>query len=464
MVDTTTPNQASPTPVAGGERFTNASATDSRFSKYFTGKRISRNIVFIVVAGLSVAALFAFALVNGNKNIAQEQKATKERTEKEAVVQQSSKMTKESSAALFAEMEAKALAEKKKREEANPPKSLEEMKARSEYPDDGLGQEIDEYEDLKKRVNRGSDGTTAEKKPRNMIAYEGGRSGVFGAELGIGKKVDEMQEFMDESAKAAEKDRQEREERKEQARIAAGGSIDGTNITDANDKWRAGQYQTEKAIAEAPALMPQIASSKYIVSEGSVVPGVLMTAIDSQLPGKIIIRTTENIYDTINGNYLLIPRGTKVMGSYNTDVRGGQDRVFIAFNRMIFPSGSSMQIGSMIGGDPQGRSGASGEVFSNFWKMLGTSLLIAGVGAAVEPDNETVNNYGSAGVSTAAGQVLADTAKANLQRYAQYTPKITVKAGEKITIVVAKDMELDPKIVRGEGAIAKRVNKGTVNE
>lgn len=461
----TTPNQASPLPVTGGERFSASSAADSRFSKYFTGKRISRNIVFMVVFGLSMAALLAFALVNGNKNIAQEQKATKERADKEAIVQQSTKMSKESSAAMFAEMEAKALAEKKKREEAeNPPKTLDEMKARSEYPVDSLGQEINEYEDLKKRVNGGS-GAGVEKKPRTMIAYEGGRSGAFGAELGIGKKVDEMQEFMDESAKAAEKDRQERENRTEQARIAAGGNIDGSNINDANDKWRAGQYQTDKAIAEAPALMPQVASSKYIVSEGSIIPAVLMTAIDSQLPGKIIIRTTENIYDTINGNYLLIPRGTKVLGSYNTDVRGGQDRVFIAFSRMVFPSGSSMQIGSMIGGDPQGRSGATGQVFSNFWKMLGTSLLIAGVGAAVEPDRSgTTNNYGGAGLSTSAGQVLADTAKANLQRYAQYTPKITVKAGDKITIVVAKDMELDPAIVRGEGAIVKRVKKGTVNE
>lgn len=459
-----TPNQASATPVAGGERFSSPSK-EGGASKYFNGKRISRNIVAVVVVIVALAALVAFALVNGNKNTAQEQKVAKAKDDKEKIVQSSSKMSKETTAALFEQMEKKALDDKKKREEAETkPKTLDDLRVQSEYPNNSLDSEINQYEELKNRVNNNG-GNPVAKKTRTMIAYEGGSSGKFGLGLGVGEKVDDMQKFMDESANQAQKDRLEREDRENQARIAAGGNVDPANVTDTNDRWRAGQYQTDKAIAEAPTLKPQIASSKYIVSEGSIVPAVLMTAIDSQLPGKIVIRTTENIYDTIKGNYLLIPRGTKILGSYNTDVRGGQDRVFIAFNRMVFPSGSSMQIGSMIGGDPQGRSGATGDVFSNFWKMLGTSLLIAGVGAAVEPDNNTTNNYGGGGgIGNSAGQVLADTARANLQRYAQYTPKIVVKAGEKITIVVAKDMELDPSIVRGEGAIAKQVKKGTINE
>lgn len=431
------PASAKPAPSV---RF-DAGGTSASVTKRFNGKRLSRNIVMIGVASTGVAAIAAFALIVGNKDVGEENRIKKIEKDKEVVAQASNKFTEDSSKALLdaVELSAKKEKERKDKEAAD---LLAKINAANKptYPEDASLSDVDSYEREKLRAQvMGGDKV---KKPKAIAAYEEGSGDGF-----ITKQMEDISNYAESVAKQAEQDQAERDARnaaaeKNNPAIPADG-------VDSNDKWRAGQYQINKSIAESDALKPQLPPSKYLLSEGNVIPVVLVTSIDSQLPGKITARTTENIYDSIKGDYILIPRGTNIVGSYNTDVRDGQNRVFMAFNRMIFPNGASMQIGSMTAGDPQGRVGVEGEVFSNFWKMLGTSFLIAGVSSLAQPDNNVTNNYGtSGGSSNTPGQILADTARANIDRYMKYIPKITINAGEKITIVVAKDMELNPAFTR----------------
>lgn len=336
-------------------------------------------------------------------------------------------------------VENKAKKEKELKEKARAD-LLAKINATNTYPEDSTLTDVDKYErDKLKAQVMGSEGT---RKPKVLAAYEDGSGDGF-----LKNQMNSISDYADSVAQQSDKDQADRDARN--AAAAKGNPDMLAEGVDSNDKWRAGQYQINKSIAESDALRPQIPPSKYILSEGNVIPVVLATSIDSQLPGKITARTIENIYDSINGNYILIPRGTTLVGGYNTDVKDGQNRVFMAFNRMIFPNGASMQIGSMTAGDPQGIVGVEGEVFSNFWKMLGTSFLIAGVSSMAQPDNNVTNNYGAnGGASSTPGQILADTAKANIERYMKYIPKIKIEAGEKITIIVAKDMELNPAITR----------------
>ena len=106
-----------------------------------------------------------------------------------------------------------------------------------------------------------------------------------------------------------------------------------------------------------PALSP------YEVKAGSLVPAVLITQANSDLPGQLIAQVRENVFDTASGAHLLIPQGTRAIGVYDSLVAYGQERILVAWQRLIFPDGSSLNLGSMPGTDPAGAAGfATGSI------------------------------------------------------------------------------------------------------
>ncbi len=77
------------------------------------------------------------------------------------------------------------------------------------------------------------------------------------------------------------------------------------------------------------------AASWYEVKAGSVIPAILVTGIVSDLQGNVIAMLKENVYDTVSGDYLLIPQGTRVLGRYDSMVSYGQKRVQVSWTRML---------------------------------------------------------------------------------------------------------------------------------
>ena len=188
--------------------------------------------------------------------------------------------------------------------------------------------------------------------------------------------------------------------------------------------------------------------SPYTVTQGSVIPAVVVSPINSDLPGQIIARTTQNVYDSIRGRFLLIPSGSLIYGLYNNSVIVGQDRLAVVFNRIVFPDGAGVTLGAMQGADAAGQAGVPGDVDNHFWKMFGSSMLVAGIASIFEPSQSgTTNNYyvsGAGGTTSAAGQVLVDVSRSILGRNARIPPTVTVKQGERFNIVVQQDMGLSP--------------------
>lgn len=184
------------------------------------------------------------------------------------------------------------------------------------------------------------------------------------------------------------------------------------------------------------------------VAQGAMVPAVLMSRINTDLPGDVVAMVTVDIYDSIKSRMLLIPRGTRIVGRYNADVQSGVPRVSAAFTRLILPNGRSVQLGAMRGVDGQGGSGLEGELDSHFWSMYGASFLVAGLAHLFENSstNITVNNYGSSGgsVGSAAGQILVDTTKKIMEKDSARRPTITIEPGGKFNIMVQRDIELPP--------------------
>lgn len=193
---------------------------------------------------------------------------------------------------------------------------------------------------------------------------------------------------------------------------------------------------------------PVPSRGKFSLMQGASIPAVLITEIRSDLPGDIKAQTTMDVYDSVNGSALLIPKGTILVGKYNSEVKIGQEKVMAGFTRMIYPSGVSADLGGMKAAEASGETGFGDDVDNHFWKMFGTNFLIAGLAQVFQKDqgNVTVVNAGgtSGQLSNTAGQILADTVRVSNERNRTIPPTIYVYRGHKFSVMVNKDMVLPP--------------------
>jgi type IV secretory pathway VirB10-like protein len=122
-------------------------------------------------------------------------------------------------------------------------------------------------------------------------------------------------------------------------------------------------------------------ASPYTVMAGSVIPAVLVSGINSDLPGPILAQVAGSVYDTATGKYLLIPQGSRLIGAYRNASAYGQERVQIAWQRLIFPSTASMDLPQMPGADQSGFAGFTDEVNHHYLATFGTAALMSLISA-----------------------------------------------------------------------------------
>ena len=193
-------------------------------------------------------------------------------------------------------------------------------------------------------------------------------------------------------------------------------------------------------------LMP--AASPYMLAAGSVIAASLITGLNSDLPGLVTAQVTENVYDSVTGRTLLIPQGSRLVGSYDSVVAFGQRRALVAWQRIILPDGSSLRIDNVPATDPSGYAGLADRVEFHTWQLLkgvalstllgvGTELSVGGEGDLVRAIREATQQ----GASRAGDQIVSKNL--NVQ------PTITVRPGWPLRIVVHKDIVLRPWLRTG---------------
>ena len=170
----------------------------------------------------------------------------------------------------------------------------------------------------------------------------------------------------------------------------------------------------------------------------------LITGVNSDLPGSVIAQVRENVYDTVTGNYLLIPQGTKLIGGYDSQISFGQDRALVVWNRMIYPDGKSINLENMQGVDVAGYAGFRDKVNHHYFRIYGNALLLSLVGAGYEllKDENDTNNAQEV-VADAVGQQLAQVASEMIRKNLNIQPTITIRPGYKFNVLVMKDMILE---------------------
>lgn len=186
--------------------------------------------------------------------------------------------------------------------------------------------------------------------------------------------------------------------------------------------------------------------SRYEVKAGTIISAALITALNSDLPGEVIATVTENVYDHVTGRYVLIPQGTKLFGKYDSKVSYAQRRALVVWNRIIYPNGTSINIGGMIGSDATGAAGLSDRVNNHFGSLLKGVILSTAIafGGAAADNAGTQNNQLVTAGGGAASQEASRTGQQFVTRELDRQPTITIRPGYRLRVIVDKDMVLAP--------------------
>ena len=198
-----------------------------------------------------------------------------------------------------------------------------------------------------------------------------------------------------------------------------------------------------------------------VISQGKMLTAVLETAINTEMPGTVRGIVTRDVYGE-SGNLVLIPRGSRLYGSYSSQINRGQGRVEINWSRLIRPDGVDMNI-AFQAADQFGRSGIEGDVDNKYGSIIGNSVLtsILAIGGAIAAEklsgggsvSTTVNPQQgtSTTVGKASSQAIYDVSKTIIDTVQQVVgntidirPVIRVPQGTRVTIIVNEDIRLPP--------------------
>lgn len=190
------------------------------------------------------------------------------------------------------------------------------------------------------------------------------------------------------------------------------------------------------------------AGQKYEVKTGAVIPGVMVTGINSDLPGNIIAQVSQNVFDTATGNHLLLPQGAKLFGVYDSRVIYGQERVLVAWNRVVFPDGSAITLGAMPGSDQSGYAGYSDKVDNHYFRIFGSAILMSMISGGMaytmdtldnsnsDSDNPTLQNEMGSALAAQLGQATLQLLQKNLN----IKPTLEIRPGYQFNVIVTKDL------------------------
>lgn len=173
----------------------------------------------------------------------------------------------------------------------------------------------------------------------------------------------------------------------------------------------------------------------FTVPQGTVIPAVLETAINSDLPGSTRAVVAQDVRG-FSGDRVLIPRGSKLVGQYRSGVAYGQSRAFVVWSRLITPEGVSIDIGSPAA-DPLGRGGLPGETDSHFFQRFGGAILLSVLNAGLEAAAQS-----GSGTSIVIGSPIQATALAAQAPSGGNIP-VTVKVmqGSPLQVFLVRDLD-----------------------
>ena len=191
------------------------------------------------------------------------------------------------------------------------------------------------------------------------------------------------------------------------------------------------------------------APSGPILQRGMIIPAELYTPIDSTVPGVITAQIRQDVFDATH-RVLVIPRGSKLIGSYASAMAQGQARLFVSFDSIKLPNLQTIDLGSMRGVDLNGVAGLGGTVDFHTGRLFGNVLLLSVLAAGAQLAQPRVNGCAFSGCQESAGQAIGSAVGSNIANAATQTydrtlyqpPTMHVPAGYILNVMVERDLPI----------------------
>jgi type IV secretion system protein TrbI len=185
--------------------------------------------------------------------------------------------------------------------------------------------------------------------------------------------------------------------------------------------------------------------SPFELRAGFVMPATLISGIHSELPGQIVAQVAQNVYDTPTGKHLLIAQGSRLIGSYSSEIAFGQARLFVAWQRLVFPDGKALDIGAMPGADSAGYAGLNDQVNNHYLRLFGSAILMSGVTAGIAQSQRQGGSNNSTpsasnALSEALGQQLGQVTAQLIAKNMGVAPSLEIRPGYRFNVIVTKDL------------------------
>lgn len=181
----------------------------------------------------------------------------------------------------------------------------------------------------------------------------------------------------------------------------------------------------------------------YRLLEDSLIETVLVNRLAGAAAGPVIVMVTTDVYSQ-SGAHLLIPKGTRLLGQVSSVASLNQERLFVAFHRMVMPDGYSVSLDKFKGLDVVGQTGLRDLVNHHYVQIFGASLALAAIGATANAGASA--SYGSYdwGVSMRAGasQQLGQSAQRIMERFLNVLPTFTIRERARVKVMLSGDLLL----------------------
>jgi len=184
--------------------------------------------------------------------------------------------------------------------------------------------------------------------------------------------------------------------------------------------------------------------SPFQVMAGSVIAASLITGVNSDLPGLVVAQVTENLYDTVTGSALLIPQGSRLIGTYDSVVAFGQSRALLVWQRIILPDGSSIQIDNLPAVDAAGYAGLEDDVDYHTWQLLKGIAMATLLGVGTELSFGSNESDLVRAIRESTQQNAAQAGQRLTEKNLNIQPTITIRPGWPLRIAVQRDIVLRP--------------------
>ncbi|WP_194725903.1 TrbI/VirB10 family protein [Noviherbaspirillum malthae] len=232
--------------------------------------------------------------------------------------------------------------------------------------------------------------------------------------------------------------------------LEAVGKYSSSQQTDSTRKPTNSDFLAAQADSSAKntVLRQQAPAASIVLNQGTIIRAVLLSGVNSHLPGKVTAQVTADVYDSIHQKHVLIPRHSKLVGTVNSDVGIGQDRLLIAMNRLILPDGTWISLAGTSATDMIGQGGVAADVNNHFFKMFGSSLIVGAASLLLPKEDRQISTASTAtGTQTGGsiiGMALNDTIKTLMERNRYIAPTLTIAPGEEFLFLAAHDMAMVP--------------------